>query len=69
MLRTMPQPLRKTLALHRDHLTCEQIAASMNISRWVVRWRMRGVAGYLMLKSKTFEEWLYSTASRHLWSS
>jgi len=67
MLRTMPQPLRETLALRRDHLTCEQIAARMNISRWVVRWRMRGVAGYLMLKPKTFEEWLYSMASRHLW--
>ena len=67
MLRTMPQPLRETLALRRDHLTCEQIAARMNISRWVVRWRMRGVAGYLMLKPKAFEEWLYSMASRHLW--
>lgn len=69
MLRAMPQPLRETLALHRDHLTFEQIATRINISRWTVRWRMRGVVGYLTLKPKTFEEWLYSTGSRRLWSS
>lgn len=69
MLQAMPQPLRETLTLHRDHLTREQMAIRMNISRWAVRWRMLGVAGYLTPKPKTFEEWLYSTASRHLWSS
>ena len=69
MLRAMPPSLRETLALQRDHPTCEQMATRMNISRWGVRWRLLVVAAYFTLKPRAFEDWLYSMASRHLWSS
>lgn len=69
MVQAMSLPLRETFMLHCDHLTCEQMASRMNIPQWAVRWRMLCVAGYFTLQPKTFEGWLYSTASRHLWNT
>lgn len=64
MLRAMPLSIRETFLLHRDHLTRKQMASRMNIPQWVVRWRMLCADGYVTLTPQTFEEWLYSTASR-----
>lgn len=64
MLRAMPSPLRETLMLHRDHLTREQMARHLKIPQWAVGWRMLWTEGYLTLQPGTFEQWLYSKASR-----
>ena len=64
MVQVMPPPLREVFLLHRDHLTCEEIASRMTMRRWVVRWWMFCLYGYFTLWPDTFEEWLCSTATR-----
>lgn len=66
MLQAMPLSIRKTVMLHRDHLTREQIASRMKISQWAVRWRMLCATGYFTLWPKAFDEWLCWTASRRV---
>jgi DNA-directed RNA polymerase specialized sigma24 family protein len=68
IMEAMPPLLHETFTL-RDtrQLAWANIANRTATPQWIVRWRMFVATGYVALKPKTFEKWLWSGTPSGRW--